>query len=65
MILQIVAPLVASIGAAGCCHPKARSVCQPDGSLIFHGLLPMQSFPGEKPDINCIWQDGKLDLSPG
>ena len=26
-----------------CCHPKARSVCQPHGSLIFHGLLPMQS----------------------
>ena len=25
-----------------CCHPKARSVCQPDGSLIFHDLLPMQ-----------------------
>ena len=20
-----------------CCHPKARSVCQPDGSLIFRG----------------------------
>ena len=48
-----------------CCHPKARSVCQPDGSLIYHGLLPMQSFSGEKPDINCIRQDGKLDLSPG
>jgi hypothetical protein len=29
-----------------CCHPKARSVCQPDGSLIFHGLLPMQTFSG-------------------
>jgi hypothetical protein len=40
-------------------------VCQPDGSLIFHGLLPMQSFSGEKPDIDCIRQDGKLDLSPG
>jgi hypothetical protein len=40
------------------------SVCQPHGSLIFHGLLPMQSFSGEKPDIDCIWQDGKLDLSP-
>jgi len=39
-----------------CCHPKARSVCQPDGSLIFHGLLPIQSFSGEKPDIDCIWQ---------
>ncbi len=38
-----------------CCHPKARSVCQPDGSLIFHGLLPMQSFSGEKLDIDCIW----------
>jgi hypothetical protein len=48
-----------------CCHPKARSVCQPHGSLIFHGLLPMQSFSGEKPDIDCIWQDGKLDFSPG
>jgi hypothetical protein len=56
MILQIVAPLVASVGAAGCCHPKARSMCQPGGSLIFHGLLPMQSFPGEKPDVDCIWQ---------
>jgi hypothetical protein len=43
----------------------ALSVCQPHGSLIFHGLLPMQSFSGEKPDIDCIWQDGKLDLSPG
>jgi hypothetical protein len=31
-------------------------VCQPDGSLIFHGLLPMQSFSREKPDIDCIWQ---------
>jgi hypothetical protein len=40
-------------------------VCQPHGSLIFHGMLPMQSFSREKPDINCIWQDGKLDLSPG
>ena len=27
-----------------CCHPKARYVCQPHGSLIFHGLLPMQSW---------------------
>ena len=35
-----------------CCHLKARSVWQPDGSLIFHGLLPMQSFPGEKPTID-------------
>ena len=24
-----------------CCHPKARSVCQPHGSLIFNGLLPL------------------------
>ena len=48
-----------------CCHPKARSVCQPNGSLIFHGLLLMRSFSGEKPDIDCIWQDGKLDLSLG
>jgi hypothetical protein len=41
-------------------------VCQPDGSLIFHGLLPMQSFSGEKPDIDCIHgSDGKLDLSLG
>jgi hypothetical protein len=39
--------------------------CQPHGSLIFHGLLSMQSFSGEKPDIDCILQDGKLDLSPG
>ncbi len=39
-----------------CCHPKARSVCQPDGSLISHGLLPMQSFSTEKPDIECRWQ---------
>ncbi len=37
-------------------HPKSGSVCQPDGSLIFHGLLPMQSFSGENPDIECIWQ---------
>jgi hypothetical protein len=35
-----------------CCHPKARSVCQPHGSLIFYGLSLMQSFSGEKPDIN-------------
>jgi hypothetical protein len=41
MILQIVAPLCCQ--RRRCCHPKARSVCQPHGSLIFHGLLPMQS----------------------
>ena len=63
MILQIIAPLCCQHWH--CCCPKARSVCQPDGSLIFHGLLPMQSFSGEKPDINCIWQDGKLNLSLG
>ena len=64
MILRIVvAPLCCQRWR--CCHPKARSVCQPDGSLIFHGMLPMQSFSGEKPDIDCIRQDGKLDLSPG
>jgi hypothetical protein len=62
MILRIVA---SCCQRWRCCHPKARSVCQPDGSLIFHGMLPMQSFSGEKPDIDCIWQDGKLDLSPG
>jgi hypothetical protein len=27
-------------------------VCQPHGSLIFHGLSLMQSFSGEKPDID-------------
>jgi hypothetical protein len=63
MILRIVAPLCCQRWR--CCHPKARSMCQPDGSLIFHGPLPMQSFSGEKPDIDCIWQDGKLDLSLG
>jgi hypothetical protein len=31
-------------------------VCQPHGSLIFHGLSLMQSFSGEKSDIDCIWQ---------
>jgi hypothetical protein len=41
MILRIVAPLCCQRWR--CCHPKARSVCQPHGSLIFHGLLPMQS----------------------
>ena len=61
MILRIVAPLCCPRWR--CCHPKARSVCQPDGSFIFHGLLPMQSISGEKPDIDCIRQDGKLDLS--
>jgi hypothetical protein len=39
-----------------CCHPKARSVHQPDGSLISHGLSPMQSFSMEKPDMECRWQ---------
>ena len=41
MILRIVAPLCCQRWR--CCHPKARSVCQPHGSLIFHGLLSMQS----------------------
>jgi hypothetical protein len=54
MILQIVAPLVASIGAAAtlkqdlCVSPMAPSFSV--------GLLPMQSFSGEKPDIHCVWQ---------
>jgi len=54
MVLQIVAPLVASVDAAVtlkqdlCVSPMAPSFSM--------GLLPMQSFPGEKPDIDCIWQ---------
>jgi hypothetical protein len=54
MILRIVAPLCCQRWR--CCNPKARSVCQPHGSLIFHGLSLMQSFSGEKSDIDCIWQ---------
>ena len=38
-----------------CGHPKARSACQPNGSPHFHGLLPMQSFSGDQPDIDCVW----------
>ncbi len=39
-----------------CYHPKARSVHHPYGSLIFHSLSPMQSFSGERPDIECRQQ---------
>jgi hypothetical protein len=52
-------------GSSSLLPALALSVCQPDGSLIFHGLLPMKPFSEEKQDIDCIWQDGKLDLSPG
>jgi hypothetical protein len=38
-----------------CYHPKAKSVHHPNGSLIFHSLLPMQSFSGERPDNECRW----------
>jgi hypothetical protein len=52
-------------GSSSLLPALALSVCQPHGSLIFHGLLSMKSFSGEKQDIDCIWQDGKLNLSPG
>jgi len=54
MILGIIAPLVASVGAAAtlkqdlCVSPMAPSFSV--------GLLRMQSFSGEKPDIDCVWQ---------
>ena len=54
MILQIVAPLVASVGAASTLKQDLRvSSMAPSFSV---GLLPMQSFSGEKPDIDCVWQ---------
>ena len=58
MILRIVAPLVASVGAAATLKSK---IC------VSAPWLP--HFPWPLADaisgIDCIWQDGKLDLSPG
>jgi len=54
MVLRIVAPLVASVGAAA--SLKQDLCVSPMAPLFSVGLLPMQSFSGEKLDIDCVWQ---------
>ena len=63
MILQIVAPLVASVDDAATL--KQNLCVSPMAPSFFHGLLLMQSFSGDNQISIAYGSDGKLDLSPG
>ncbi len=52
MILRIIIPLGFNAGVAATLRQYLR--VSPMAPLIFHSLLPMQSFSGDQPDIDCV-----------